>query len=66
MSIRFCVQKRFCIKKILGQKIFWVKKNRGPKKFKSENILSQTFLVPPSYGIGLNMVGWIGGFIPLL
>ena len=59
----------------MGPKKFWFqkpKKNVDPKKFESENILSQTCLVPPSYGIGLSMVGWIsrggsdGGSIPWL
>ena len=70
--------KIFGSKQILGSKKFWVQKIFGSKKLwvqknlSLQNILSQKFLVPPSYGIGLSMVGWIsrggsdGGSIPWL
>ena len=59
------VQKYFGSKKIVGPKKSGSKKILGPKKLwvqknlSLQNILSQKFLVPPSYGIGLSMVGWI-------
>ena len=50
----FWVQKNFGSKKILSPKKLWVQKNLS-----LQNILSKKFVVPPSYGIGLSMVGWI-------
>ena len=64
---------KFRFQKILGPKTFCVHKYYGskkivvPKKFESEKYLSQKILgPPPSYGIGLSMVSWIGGSIPWL
>ena len=48
------------------EKNFGSKKILGPKKLESEKYFESKLLVPPppSYGIGLSMVGWIG--VPFL
>ena len=67
-SKNFWVQKNCGSKKIVGPKINLGPKNCGSKKFESEKYFESKILAPPpsSYGIGLSMVGWIGGSIPLL
>ena len=71
-SKKILVQKKVLSERNKVPKKCWVKfcvqNNCGSKEYESEKNFESKFFgpSPSSYGIGLSMVGWIGGSIPLL